>query len=171
MLKILNDKRNQMVLIIVLLVIILSIFTKGFTQLKPMSKDAIAQKGIEFIKEQVAKQNPNAKITLDKTEAYHGIVKATITIDTEKVELFITNDGKVGFIQPIVMDKEEAIKKYTKTDKVDVKLFTMSYCPFGNDAENVMIPVEILLRNDVTIEPHYVIYSNYPTKEEQKDYC
>jgi hypothetical protein len=171
MLKFLTDKKYQMTFVIILLVILLSIFTKGFTQLKPMSNNAIAQKGIEFIKEQVSKQNPTAKITLDKVEAYHGIVKATITIDTEKVELFITNDGKVAFIQPIVIDKEEAVKKYTKTDKVDVKLFTMSYCPFGNDAEKAMFPVETLLKNDVTIEPHYVIYSNYPSKEEQKDYC
>lgn len=171
MIKILSDKKNQMILGIILLVILASVATKGFSQFSFMSPNKIANKGVEFIKEQVAKQNPNSKIELEKVEKYHGIVKATVDIDGEKVELFITNDGKVGFIQPIIMDKELSVKKYPKTDKVDVKLFTMSYCPFGNDAENAMIPVEALLRNDVEIEPHYVIYSNYPTKEQQAGYC
>jgi hypothetical protein len=164
-----------MILGIVLVIILGSILTKGFTDFKFTSKNSVAKKGIAFIEEQVLKQNPNAKITLNKVEMYHGMVKASVTIDTEKIELYITRDGKIGFIQPMIIDKaeiaKEAAKDIVKRDQVDVKLFTMSYCPFGNQAESAMLPVEALLRNDVTIEPHYVIYSNYPSKVEQKDYC
>ena len=171
MLNILLDKKMQKILGIGVLILLISIFTKGFTQFNFMSSNAIAEKGVEFITEQISKQNPNAVIELKNVEKYHGLVKATVNVDGEDVELFITQDGKISFIQPIIMDKELAMKKYPKTDDVDVKLFTMSYCPFGNDAENAMIPVELLLRNDVEIQPHYVIYSNYPSEELQKDYC
>jgi hypothetical protein len=175
MFKILTNRKHQMILGIVLVIILGSILTKGFTDFKFTSKNSVAKKGIAFIEEQVLKQNPNAKITLNKVEMYHGMVKASVTIDTEKIELYITKDGKIGFIQPMIIDKaeiaKEAAKDIVKRDQVDVKLFTMSYCPFGNQAESAMLPVEALLRNDVTIEPHYVIYSNYPSKAEQKDYC
>lgn len=171
MLNILLDKKYQKILGIGILILLISIFTKGFTQFNFMSSNAIAKKGVEFITEQISKQNPNSIIELKTVEKYHGLVKATINVDGEDIELFITQDGKIGFIQPIIMDKELAKKKYPKSDDVDVKLFTMSYCPFGNDAENAIIPVEVLLRNDVEIEPHYVIYSNYPSEELQQDYC
>jgi protein-disulfide isomerase len=37
----------------------------------------------------------------------------------------------------------------------------MSYCPYGNQAEQVMYPVYQLLKGKAEIEPHYVIYANY----------
>lgn len=175
MLKILNDRKHQLALGAIAVIILGSVLTKGFTTFTIMPKEKIAEKGIAFIKEQVTKQNPSAKVTLGTVETYHGMIKANVTIDTEKVELYITSDGKVAFIQPIILDKEitakEAAKKIVKQDKVDAKLFTMSYCPFGNEAESAMFPVEALLKNDVEIEPHYVIYSNYPSPAEQAGYC
>jgi len=171
MLKILLDRKHQIIISAVILVIVVSIFTKGFTEIKPSSSKAVAQKGLEFIKETVLSQSPNSKIELISSEKYHGVVKSVVNIDGEKVELYITNDGKIGFLQPLIIDKTLSLEKYKKTNEVDVKLFTMSYCPFGNDAENVIIPVQNLLKDNIDIEPHYVIYSNYPSKEEQKNYC
>ncbi len=175
MLKILTDRKHQLILGIIAVIILSSILTQGFTSFTVLSKNAVAKKGIAFITEQVTKQNPKAKITLNEVEKYHGMIKANVDIDGEKVELYLTLDGKIAFVQPIIIDKtltaKEAAKKAVKRDKVDVKLFTMSYCPFGNEAESAMFPVEELLRNDVEIEPHYVIYSNYPSKAEQAGYC
>ncbi len=175
MLKILTDRKHQLILGVLAVIILGSILTQGFTNFTLASKNAIAQKGIAFITEQVKKQNPSAKIVLGEVEKYHGMIKANVDIDGEKIELYLTIDGKIAFVQPIIIDKtvtaKEAAKKAVKRDKVDVKLFTMSYCPFGNEAENAMLPVEALLRNDVEIEPHYVIYSNYPSKAEQAGYC
>jgi len=171
MLKILSNKKHQLTLGIVVLIILLAVLTKGFTQFKPMSKDAVAQKGLDYMKELVAAQNPSAKVTLEKAENYHGLVKANVDIDGEKIELYITSDGKVAFIQPILIDKSLALEKYPKANTADVKLFTMSYCPYGNDAENTMLPVIAVLKDVVEVQPHYVIYSNYPSAAEQKNYC
>lgn len=171
MLKILSNKKHQLTLGIVVLIILLAVLTKGFTQFKPMSKDTIAKQGLDFMKELVAAQNPNAKVVLEKSENYHGLIKASVDIDGEKVELYISSDGKVAFVQPLLIDKSLALEKYTKAKVADVKLFTMSYCPYGNDAENTMIPVVNALKEDVEIQPHYVIYSNYPSEAEQKNYC
>lgn len=171
MLKHLFDKKHQLTIGIVVLVILLAILTKGFTQFKPMSKDAVAQKGLNYMKELVAAQNPSAKVTLEKVDTYHGLVKANVDVDGEKIELYIANDGKVAFVQPLLIDKSLALEKYPKAKTADVKLFTMSYCPYGNDAENTILPVVATLKDVVEIQPHYVIYSNYPSEAEQKNYC
>jgi len=42
-----------------------------------------------------------------------------------------------------------------------VQLFTMSYCPYGNIAEEAIEPAVKLLEGTITFEPHYVIYNNY----------
>jgi len=45
----------------------------------------------------------------------------------------------------------------------------MSFCPFGNQAEEGLKPVFELLGDKVEWEPHYVIYSSYGTG--YPDYC
>jgi hypothetical protein len=57
-----------------------------------------------------------------------------------------------------------------KSDKPVVLLFTMSYCPYGNQAEDGIWPAVKLLNNSITFEPHYVIYnSNFGYQGSQ--YC
>lgn len=56
-----------------------------------------------------------------------------------------------------------------KQNSVKVEMFTMSYCPYGNQAEDGIIPVAKLLGKKIDIEPHYVIYNNY--QGGGPDYC
>ncbi len=64
-----------------------------------------------------------------------------------------------------------------KSDKPVMKFFVMSFCPYGQQAEQGITPVARLLQNQATLEPHFVIYSNYqgggPTYCLDKDskYC
>jgi len=51
-----------------------------------------------------------------------------------------------------------------KTDTPSVYLFTMSYCPYGNIADEFTAPVYNLLKDRVNFEPHYVIYSGYASQ-------
>ncbi len=53
----------------------------------------------------------------------------------------------------------------------DVKLdfYVMSYCPYGNQAEEGIEPVYRLLKDKVEFNPHYVIYENY--RGGGSDYC
>jgi len=49
----------------------------------------------------------------------------------------------------------------TVTTKPVVQLFTMSYCPYGNQAEEGIKPALDLLGNKIQFEPHFVIYPQY----------
>jgi len=41
--------------------------------------------------------------------------------------------------------------------KPNFKFFVMSYCPYGNQAENGLKPVADLLKDKVDFEPHYIV--------------
>ncbi|MAG39092.1 hypothetical protein CMO90_03295 [Candidatus Woesearchaeota archaeon] len=46
-------------------------------------------------------------------------------------------------------------------NKPQIDFFIMSYCPYGNQAEEAIEPAYQELKNKADFKPHYVIYSNY----------
>lgn len=46
-------------------------------------------------------------------------------------------------------------------NKPQIDFFVMSYCPYGNQAEEAIEPVLDLLDDKVELKPHYVVYSNF----------
>jgi hypothetical protein len=61
--------------------------------------------------------------------------------------------------------KRREIEEKTGIEKGDNKpqidFYVMSYCPYGNMAEEGIEPVYQLLKDKADFNPHYVIYSNY----------
>ncbi len=49
----------------------------------------------------------------------------------------------------------------TTDNKPQIDFFVMSYCPYGNQAEEAIEPVYQLLKDKAIFNPRYVIYSNY----------
>lgn len=139
------------------------------------------------------------KLKISDVKEENGVYVAMVEFnDQDKVStstIHISKDGKMFFQQGINMEEEKQKmadaknknapkqKDIPKNDKPKVEMFTMSYCPFGKQAEDGLLPVARLLGGAVEIEPHYVIYSDYATKmksrmsEEQaknvkvEDYC
>jgi hypothetical protein len=54
-------------------------------------------------------------------------------------------------------------------NKPQIDFFVMSYCPFGNQAEEGIEPAYQLLKGKADFKPHYVIYANY--QGGGADYC
>jgi hypothetical protein len=54
-------------------------------------------------------------------------------------------------------------------NKPQIDFFVMSYCPYGNQAEEGIAPVYNLLKDKAIFNPRYVIYSNY--QGGTADYC
>lgn len=52
---------------------------------------------------------------------------------------------------------EEAKKPVPKSSKPEVLLFVMSFCPYGNVAENGMVDVIALLGDKIAFEPVYIL--------------
>ena len=130
-----------------------------------MTAQQVADKTIKYINENIIQGRGNA--TLKGTNETNGLYEVTITIAGNDYPTYATKDGKLLFVQSIDMNTpvtpaaQPTPQTMPKTNKPTVQLYTMAYCPYGNQAEGVTQPVVTLLGSKVEIEPHYVIYANY----------
>ena len=66
---------------------------------------------------------------------------------------FVSEDARKAFY--------DAIGVTLGDNKPQIDFFVMSYCPYGNQAEEGIEPVYQLLKGKAEFNPRYVIYSNY----------
>ncbi len=84
---------------------------------------------------------------------------------TQNVSLFRFGDY-------VILDQAiQRIFSPSKSEMPDVKLFVMSFCPFGRMAESSMAPVEKLLGKLANITVHYVIYPSQMYAGQEDKYC
>ena len=127
-----------------------------------------------FVKKVYSSNIKDVKVNSSKVESGLYAFDTTLTYvngQTGTFTLYMTKDGKYFFPQAIDMAQALARaeqqgqnnqpQNIPKAEKPTVELFTMSYCPFGNQAETGLYPVTKLLKGEVEVVPHYVIYSNY----------
>ncbi|RLF96965.1 hypothetical protein DRN52_01495 [Thermococci archaeon] len=124
-----------------------------------LSKEEIANKTIDYINS-VLKEQGMPEIKLVGVEEYKGLYRLKIDIGQGRVvESYVTKDGSVFF--PQAYDTSQLYEGFDAPDSevVNVKFFVMSFCPYGNIAEEALMPVYQLLGEEkVEWEPHYVIY-------------
>ena len=134
-----------------------------------------------------------SKVTIsDVTEAY-GLYKVKVNIsDTQKVDSYVSRDGKLFFPQALNMDElsktpaggaaatpaagdtAAAPVDVPKTDKPTVELFVMSYCPYGTQIEKGILPVVKALGNKINYELKFCDYAMHGEKELKENlvqYC
>ena len=181
-------KIEWVVIAVISIILLASIMTSGFSNLPfGLSSPVPEVKGEEIVDIDTAKDNTleyinkgilqgETEATLNETteDSATGLYKMNITIEGEPYDVFITKNGKYLFTYepqemvieetPEATNEPEATKEYPKQDKPEVYLFTMTYCPYGNVAEDFVEPVSQLLGDTVSILPHYIIYSDYATQ-------
>jgi len=149
--------------------LIASVVTDGFRQFSfssGITGQAVADKSVGFINQNLLQGQAAASVKTVETEG--DLYKIKLLINGKDFDTYVTKDGKKLFVQsfdleqaPVSAAANTPAPAAVKNDKPEVLLFTMSYCPYGNQAEDAMIPVIPLLDKKAVIEPHYVIYSNY----------
>lgn len=142
-----------------------NVFGKIFT--KNISKEEAKNK----IKILIGEDNKG--VTVKEVVEESGLYKVTIGIDKQPDQYaYVTKDG-TKFIQQAVLfadiekqqaeqkkAQEEANRPIEKSDKPAVDLYVMSFCPYGNKAEDTMKSVYDLLKNKVDFNFHYIVDVN-----------
>jgi len=72
-----------------------------------------------------------------------------------QVQLYQLNQSMNVLVPP----KKAAANSGPKDVSVD--FYVMSYCPYGNQAEELLAQDYAIIGNKVSFNPHYVIYANY----------
>ena len=151
--------------VILFLVLVASIWTRGFGIKNLLSggpKEEIAKKSIDFINKNLLSNGITASlssVSLDDS----GLYRLKIKIQDQELEVYVSRDGNMIFPQGIKMAGQQATnqnqkpKEIPKREVSDVKLFVMSFCPYGNQAEDIMLPVINLLKDKFNFEIHYIV--------------
>ena len=170
--------------ILLFLLLFVSLLTGGFgirnDSISHLSPPEIAEKAINYINKNILREGSRATI-INSSRNKDGVYKINVQIRNQEYTSYVSPDGKMLFPEGFELDKPLAKNKgqgnepeeIPKAESPDVKLFVMAYCPFGNQAENAMIPVAKLLKDKVKIELGSVIYSDYAKRMggEAKDWC
>ncbi len=126
------------------------------------SVDTAASKAIAYIDANMLPEGMTAKL-INVTEA-NGLYMIGFGIQDRNYTAYVTKDGKLLLPQAYDMTavKEQAPAQPetfepTKTDKPLVRLFVMSFCPYGKSAEDAMSPVVSVMGDKATIEPHFIV--------------
>jgi len=138
-----------------------------------------SNKAISFINNNLLPEGMEAEYTNVNTTS--GMYLVSFTIQGESGAVFISKDG--SYLMPQVISLEAVPQnnnnqQQTSFDAPDteipvVKFFVMTFCPYGQQAENGLGPVQGVMGDKVEFEPHFVIYSDYATRlgAEWEDYC
>lgn len=137
-----------------------------------------AQKAIDFInqnKEMFGIEGMTASLVNVTEES--GLYKIKLKIGEREYDSYVTKNGKLffAFAIPLTNQNNQTVtQEIEKRERPDVKLFVMSYCPFGLQMEKAYLPVYNLLKDKVDMGIYFVDYIMHEKKEideNLRQYC
>lgn len=173
--------------LILIVALVASVATKGFSQMPSLSAggtDKAKEVATDFIKNNLVA--PGTEFEVKSISEENGLYKLVLNVQGQEFTSFMTKDMTKFFpssadMEPEVAGEEdqaaEQQQDIPQQENPEVMLFTQSFCPYGNQAEDLIKPVVDLLGNEVEIEPHYVLYDNYQGGgpeyciDEESQYC
>ena len=72
--------------------------------------------------------------------------------------IYLDKNGVKPYKREEILEMKEIPQQVPKSDKPEVKLYIMSFCPYGNIAEQAMEPAIKLLGDKMDFEPVYIYY-------------
>ena len=188
--------KNMQKLLIPISIIIAGILIAGafvyINQAKiktPISKEGlspqqIAEKAINYINANKDTLTGGSTASLLNVVEEESVYKIHLEVGGSEYDSYVTKDGKYLFpggynleetTKEEAPEEEEAVSPETpKRDTPDVKLFVMSYCPYGLQAQKMFLPVYDLLKNEAEMGVYFVNYIMHEKKEideNLRQYC
>jgi glutaredoxin len=163
------EKIKKIIVPVIAVIILLGLAALLYLTGNNLSKDKAIQKAMDYINNIVLQGQATA--TLLESKIISGVYQFKLKIGEQEYTSYITKNGKLLFSAGIEVPDDVSAKqaKAPQKDKPQALLFVMSFCPYGNQAEELMIPVVDLLKDKADIGLHYVIYENY--NGGGKNYC
>jgi len=127
----------------------------------------------------------DSKASLTSATAENGVYKIRLKVGDNEFNSYVTKNGNILFVEGIDLSKkvntdnanqtnQQTNSNVTPQAKPDVKLFVMSYCPYGLQTEKMFLPVYNLLKNKADMSINFVDYAMHGKKEldeNLRQYC
>jgi len=131
-----------------------------------LSMEDVSQKVTDFIKGMGGSSEEMVVEVLEITDTDGGLYRLRLSVNDQNFISYATKNGNLLFPEFIDMSPPEN-QTIPLSEKPIADLFVMSFCPYGNQAEDLMKPVVDLLGSTVDFNLHYIIYSDY----QSEDFC
>ena len=128
---------------------------------KDLPADLAAENAVKYINENLLAEGNVA--SLNSVSEEKVVYKFAMQIGNQEYESYVTKDGAFLFPQGYMIKGE--VEASAKSDRPDVKLFVMSYCPYGLQAEKMFLPVYDLLKDKADMGIYFVNYIMHDKKE------
>jgi hypothetical protein len=162
---------STIVLGILILVFLVNDF--GITG-KSISEDKAGDIAINFLNSYVVSDNG---VSLDSVAKQDGLYEVDISYKNNSVPVFLSLDGQyidfgsgmvnINSFEELLSSQESNTQSGSevipKTDKPSVELFVMSFCPYGVRAEQNIIQVIDLLKDNINFKIRYIVNVNGDT--------
>jgi len=168
----LKEKHYQLIIVILSVALATSI---GFILTGPITGMAVAdpnyvgKKVVGYLNDNIIPNvRPGTYVSLIDVEDTGSYYVITMDWAGSRINVYASKDGNYLFLNAF------DLTNYTPSNRTrrlgfdapdretpDVKLFVMSFCPGGNQAEEAMAPAEKLLRGKIDFGIHYIFYENY----------
>ncbi|MBU0894756.1 MAG: hypothetical protein KKF48_00645 [Nanoarchaeota archaeon] len=172
---------STLVLGIIVLILLVGNFSGGLTggvvSGGVISSEAAGNTVLELANAQVG------NVELIEVNEKSGLYEVVLFMQGTEVPVYLTKDGEnlVGGLTPlsVLQDAQNTPTQQTptevpKTDKPEVELFVMSYCPYGTQAEKGLLPVVALLGDKIDFNlrfVHYILHGDKEDLENKRELC
>lgn len=151
-----------------------------FTFSGALSSEEIGEKAVNYINDNLLIEGVTS--TLKEISKESEMYKLTLDISGEDYIFYITKDGKrlfpeegISLESSLSQDGSEPTSvEVPKSDRPDVKLFVMSYCPYGLQSQKMFLPVYDLLKDNADMGVYfvdYVMHEKEEIDENLRQYC
>jgi len=149
-----------------------------------LSSQQIAEKAINYINKNKDTLTGGDTASLLNVTEEGSVYKIHLKVGENEYDSYVTKDGKYLFpggynleegAKEEAPEEEEAVSpEAQKRDTPDVKLFVMSYCPYGLQAQKMFLPVYDLLKEKAEMGVYfvnYIMHEKQEIDENLRQYC
>lgn len=137
------------------------------------------ERTLKYINEEILGEGITASLTAITEE--NGLYKLQLKISEQEFTSYVSKNGKLFFPEAIdlsvtseIPEEQEVPQEIPKQDRPDVKLFVMTYCPYGLQAQKMFLPVYDLLKEKADMGVYFVNYAMHEkveVDENVRQYC
>jgi len=140
-----------------------------------------AEKAVRYINENMVAEGK--AVSLIGVKKQDGLYKFKIKTKRGDFDYYVTKQGKLLFLRGFDLDapppfpRPKQVKASPPPEKRDIpegKLFVMTYCPFGIQAQKMFLPVYALLKDKARMGicfVDYVMHGEKEIREKLRQYC
>ena len=145
-----------------------------------MAAETAVKKAVDYINQNMLASGTVATFKDVKDE--NGLYVFKLVVLGKDYPAYVTKNAKLLFAEGIpqaidldkIVEKAGADSTVLKSNKPDAKVFVMSYCPYGLQAQKMYLPVYDLLKDKATMGIYFVNYAMHGQKEldeNLRQYC